>query len=384
MLSGSLKKKRRRKMKGRRPFNVGVATAILTLVGPLGCGLLPTPGAEPEIEFLAREESIERGECTYLEWEVQGADDYPVFLDAERVGSSGNERVCPEETTVYELVVGAPGGPYEERVVVQVRSAPGPAPTSAPPLPAATTAPAPAAATATPRPPAPPAATATPRPPAPPAATSTPPAPTPAPTQNPPPPTNTPQIGGITLDGITFDVTLLVGVETAGINSHQPGEWCPNGSFLVGLDLDRQGAYDPLDSPVVGQAECAGTPWRWGPCSWVGVERAGINSHQALPWCPEGQYIVSLDLDRGPAGIDALDSPVVGQARCCPRAPAASSHWAECSWVGVQRAGINSHQPHMWCPAGSLLAGMDLDRGPYDPLDSPVVGQAYCCAPQQP
>jgi hypothetical protein len=57
----------------------------------------------------------------------------------------------------------------------------------------------------------------------------------------------------------------------------------------------------------------------------------------------------------------------------------------ECSWVGVERAGIDSHQLHTWCPGVSYLAGMDLDReGAYDPLDSPVVGQAYCCTPQLP
>ncbi len=369
-------------MRGDTPSSLIVATAILTLVGALGCSLLPVTGAAPEIQFEAMKDIIERGECTYLEWEVQGAEEYAVFFDGEKVRASGAESVCPGETTMYALVVGAPGGPYEERVVIQVKSGSGPVPTSAPPPPAATTAPPPAVATATPRPPEPPAAMAT-RPPSPPAAaTATPPPPAatptpPPPTQTPPPPTNTPEIGGI-----TFDFSLTVGVETAGINSHQPGEWCPNGTFLDGLDLDRQGAYDPLDSPVVGQASCAWTPWPWGPCSWVGVERAGINSHQAVPWCPEGQYMVSLDLDREEAS-DPLDSPVVGQARCCPRAPAASSHWGECSWVGVERSGINSHQLHTWCPAGSFLAGMDLDRqGAYDPLDSPVVGQAYCCSPQ--
>jgi len=55
---------------------------------------------------------------------------------------------------MYELVVGAPGGPYEERLVVQVKSGSGPVPTSAPQPPAATTAPQPAAATVTPPPPA--------------------------------------------------------------------------------------------------------------------------------------------------------------------------------------------------------------------------------------
>jgi hypothetical protein len=363
-------------MRGSRPSSLIVATTILTLVGALGCSLLPVTGAEPEIEFRAMKDVIERGECTFLEWEVQGAEDHPVFLDGEEVRASGVESVCPGQTTMYALVVGVASGPCEERVVIEVKSGPGPAPTSAPPPPAATTAPPPAAATATPRPPAPPAATGTPRPPAPPAATPAPPPPTPEPTQTPTPPTNTPRFS-LECEG------PLVGVEIAGINSHQPGEWCPNGYYLVGLDLDRQGAYDPLDSPVVGQAQClfCGEPAPWGPCSWVGVERAGINSHQAVAWCPEGQYMVSLDLDREGAS-DPLDSPVVGQARCCPRAPAASSHWGECSWVGVERAGINSHQPHMWCPAGSYLAGMDLDRGPYDPLDSPVVGQAYCCTPQ--
>jgi len=120
-------------MRGRRPFSLSIATVIVALVGALGCGLLPIPEAEPEIEFRAREESIERGGCTYLEWEVQGGEEYQVFLDGEQVGASGSESVCPGETTKYELVVGAPGGPYDESVVVQVESGPAPAPTTAAP-----------------------------------------------------------------------------------------------------------------------------------------------------------------------------------------------------------------------------------------------------------
>jgi hypothetical protein len=131
-------------MRGTRPFNLTVAMVVITLVGALGCRLLPVPGPDPEIdtettkndpkiEFEAREDRIERGECTYLEWEVQGAEGYPVFLDGELVRASGSESVCPGETTTYALVVGVPGDSYEERVVVQVESGPGPAPTSAPP-----------------------------------------------------------------------------------------------------------------------------------------------------------------------------------------------------------------------------------------------------------
>jgi parallel beta-helix repeat protein len=143
-----------KKVRGDKSFNLVAATLIVALVGALGCALLPIPVGEPEIQFAAREEVVQGGDCTYLEWEVQGAEDYPIFLDGERVGTSGSERVCPEETTMYELVVGAPGGPYEERFVVQVKGGPRPAPTSAL-SPVATTAPSLAQATATPPPPAP-------------------------------------------------------------------------------------------------------------------------------------------------------------------------------------------------------------------------------------
>jgi hypothetical protein len=88
---------------------------------------------QPEIEFWVEEEVLQRGECTYLEWKVQNAEGYPVFVDGELAGASGNESVCPEETTIYQLVVGVPGDSYEERVTVQVESGHGPARTSAPP-----------------------------------------------------------------------------------------------------------------------------------------------------------------------------------------------------------------------------------------------------------
>jgi hypothetical protein len=131
-------------MKSGRPSRLIVVAVVMTLVGSLGCGLLPVPGpdaetdsrtakTEPEMEFWAREEVLDSGECTYLEWEVQSAEGYPVFLDGELVGVSGSESVCPGETTTYALVVGVPGDSYEGRVVVQVKSGSGPAPTSAPP-----------------------------------------------------------------------------------------------------------------------------------------------------------------------------------------------------------------------------------------------------------
>lgn len=112
-----------------------------------------------------------------------------------------------------------------------------------------------------------------------------------------------------------------VGVENAGINSHQPGQpWCSPGSFLVALDLDGPRNYSPHDSPVVGQAMCSSPAVNnptWNNCRWVSVANAGINSHQPGPsWCPAGSFLVALDLD-GPRNFAAHDTPIVGQARCC-------------------------------------------------------------------
>jgi hypothetical protein len=181
---------REEKVKRGRSFNLVAVTLIVALVGSLGCGLLPIPAAEPGIDFAPRDEVIEDGECTYLEWEVQSPDDYAVFLDGERVGSSASQRVCPEETTMYELVVGAPGEPLEERVVVQVESGSGPAPTSAPPP----SAPSPAQATATSPPPPAPAATSTPPP--------------PAATPTPPPPAQPPSIAYFRANGAAGSITV--------------------------------------------------------------------------------------------------------------------------------------------------------------------------------
>lgn len=113
-----------------------------------------------------------------------------------------------------------------------------------------------------------------------------------------------------------------VGVERAGISSHQPGRaWCPPASFLVAFDLDGDTRYSPHDAPLVGQAMCAnlaGTPpGRWGRCYWVDVGRAGINSHQPVgPWCPQGTFLVAFDLD-GDRRYSPYDAPIVGQAMCC-------------------------------------------------------------------
>jgi hypothetical protein len=308
----------------------------------------PAPEGGPEhIMIVADPDAIPQGGCAMLHWEVVPPD-WPAFINGQEVPPVGEREECPDGTTTYELVVEAPGGPYVSTVTLHVEGGAAPArPTSTSP---------------------PPAATATQPPPAQPTATQPPPA----------QPTATPFVA-------RWGQCSWVGVEQAGINSHQRATWCSNGSFLTGLDLDRIAA-DAMDSPGVGAGFCCPlcvaqfSPW--GQCSWVGVEQAGINSHQAVAWCSDGQYLAGLDLDRI-GGADPMDSPGVGAAFCCPLGDPKYSGWGSCSWVDVHPA-INSHQPVTWCPNGSFLVGFDLDReGSYDAMDSPVVGQAYCCTPQQ-
>ncbi len=171
-------------------------------------------------------------------------------------------------------------------------------------------------------------------------------------------------------------------VHNANINSHQQGEpWCPRGSFIVALDLDGPRNYSAHDTPVIGQAMCAApsSASDWGSLEWVEV---GTRSHQpGAPWCQEGMFIVSLDLD-GPRNLSEHDSPIVGKAQCASSAGRPMS-WSEVRWVSVERAGINSHQPgSSWCPSGQFLVAIDLDsRANYSPYDSPVVGQALCAKP---
>jgi hypothetical protein len=163
------------------------ALPVILVVATLSLGCELFPSSAPEIQVASREGTVARGECTILEWVVEGAEGSPVFLDGEEVDSSGWKQVCPEETTVYELVVGAPGGPYEKRATIAVEGEQGPgvssSPTSLPPttMPATPTTP-----PSVPSPTTPPPTSTTPPPPAAPTSTSPPP---PTPTTIPPSPT---------------------------------------------------------------------------------------------------------------------------------------------------------------------------------------------------
>lgn len=59
------------------------------------------------IDFRADEESLGKGQCTDLEWNVQGAK--TIFLDGSLVNPSGKKEVCPKRTKTYRLEVTLPG-----------------------------------------------------------------------------------------------------------------------------------------------------------------------------------------------------------------------------------------------------------------------------------
>lgn len=103
----------------------GSLLSALLLVGATGCGgigLLPVPGAEPEIriEFWASGEVVPAGGCVVLHWEVRGAEEYPVLLNGSEVPPVGEEQVCLWEPMTYRLSVERPGGPIEEGLVIGV------------------------------------------------------------------------------------------------------------------------------------------------------------------------------------------------------------------------------------------------------------------------
>ncbi len=107
-------------MKRHRLLSPLTILVIVGFLGVLGCGVLPVPGAGIEIELWSSEEIVAPGACTVLHWGVQGAEDYPIFLNGQEVAASDEEMVCLQQTTTFKLVVGAPGGPHQESVTVHV------------------------------------------------------------------------------------------------------------------------------------------------------------------------------------------------------------------------------------------------------------------------
>lgn len=164
--------------------------------------------------------------------------------------------------------------------------------------------------------------------------------------------------------------------------SHQRGpDWCPAGSYLTQIDLDGVREVSAHDAPLVGQARCcsiAAAPPQWGTCSWREV---GVVSHQQDgSWCDSGELLTQFDLD-GDASYSVFDAPYVGGAKCC-EVPTTASQPAAPVWVEVGPQESHGDLGR-WCPDGTFLIALDLDGGDsgYAGHDAPWVGRALCAYP---
>ena len=111
-----------------------------------GAGEPPPEGEGVEfINLMVEPDVIPAGECAMLLWEVMPPGEWPVLLSGQEVPHVGEQEVCPGNTTTYELLVEAPGGPQVRIVTLHVEGGPGPEPPPEPtPVPPAGPTPTPA------------------------------------------------------------------------------------------------------------------------------------------------------------------------------------------------------------------------------------------------
>lgn len=86
-----------------------------------------TPAPQPVIgEFSTIQDTIERGQCTRLEWSGIENANRITLSDVGRVGTSGRIDVCLDATKTYTLQATGTGGSVEERIKITVQDPAGP------------------------------------------------------------------------------------------------------------------------------------------------------------------------------------------------------------------------------------------------------------------
>ncbi len=72
--------------------------------------IAPVPGATPEasINYWTDSETVDKGQCTTIHWDVRYID--RVYFEGDGVTGQGSQEVCPEEDTTYTLEVVHYGG----------------------------------------------------------------------------------------------------------------------------------------------------------------------------------------------------------------------------------------------------------------------------------
>lgn len=165
-------------------------------------------------------------------------------------------------------------------------------------------------------------------------------------------------------------------------------KWCDNGGFLVQLDLDGGSRNFAVASvyPIVGQARCcqlAGLKAAAaGTCTWELVGYSKSHEPDRGDWCPQGSFLTQLQLQRGDPE-DGDNFPIVARARCCALEGTQSSKWGSVYWtqIGYDRSHV-ADVTEPWCLDGSFLTQLDLDGGHGDQGNYPIVSGAKCASPQ--
>jgi PKD repeat protein len=102
---------------------------------------------EVGIFFAVDPDVIPQGGCATLFWEVGAPEEWATLLEGSQVPHVGQQQVCPDSTTTYELLVEIPDGPQTRTVTLHVESAQEPTafpePTGAPSAPTPTSPPVP-------------------------------------------------------------------------------------------------------------------------------------------------------------------------------------------------------------------------------------------------
>lgn len=304
-------------MRGRRQLGlVGLAVGVtlLLLAGCAPCSILPIPGGGPQIQFWAEQEVVPPGGCTMLHWQVSSGEQYPVFLDGREVAPEGEEEVCLDEPATYELVVGAPGGSVRQTVSIQVEGQPG----------------------------------------------------------EPPPEEPGPE-GGPEVVVLVVAPDVIAPGECAMLHWEvHPPDWPV---FINGQEVTPSGEREECPSATTTYELTVEAPGGVGGKSVTLHVEGGGPGPEPTPQ-PPGPTATPQ-----PPAQPTATQPPPAQPTATQPPPAATATtfvpvWGQCSWVKVEQAGINSHQPKTWCSNGSFLTGLDLDRGEtgIDALDSPVVG----------
>lgn len=95
--------------------NFGLVYVLIVVPGEPTSTATPNVTAAPTIDLWADSTSLKAGECATVSWKVENVQ--AVFFNNEGTVGTGSKKVCPTQTTLYELRVEKKGGALETRQI---------------------------------------------------------------------------------------------------------------------------------------------------------------------------------------------------------------------------------------------------------------------------